>query len=279
LANLKALLAHGQWEQASRGLRADILRYVAVATLRSDPAESDLFAHQAEELAPATTTDPFVIRLLLEAQGPETALEQLAAPATTELWNLRLLCLVRCERDGDVVAEYGHPPASVTPDVESRRLYSWALLNSNRLTEALEAVSEPRIEEPVPFGIRLVRALIGYFQTLLPDYAARLPKNVPVPTDPDLLLVDPQSLAKLREVGTAFADLVSSGVADNNIIDSLQGWRLACLANDPERQAEAQTLCGELLDRDSPHEIALQWAMARGYAADLDAVLAAISPE
>jgi hypothetical protein len=46
-------------------------------------------------------------------------------------------------------------------------------------------------------------------------------------------------------------------------------WCLACLANDPDRQMEAQDCCRRLLEQDPINHRVVVWAVARNYAVDL----------
>ena len=46
-------------------------------------------------------------------------------------------------------------------------------------------------------------------------------------------------------------------------------WCLACLANDPDQQTEAQEFCRCLLEQDPINHRVVIWALARNYAVDL----------
>src|SRR5205823_2712785 len=90
------------------------------------------------------------------------------------------------------------------------------------------------------------------------------PKQWPSPTDLAFVKRDTNTLKKLREAATCFAELIRQALG-TTMREMLEGWRLACLANNPERQTEAQHYCAELIERNPIHPIAMHWAAARDY--------------
>jgi hypothetical protein len=239
--------------------------------LTSDKNRAAEFRSEADGLTAPRLDDAVHLRWVLEADGPNELLSHLTKIVDAELWDLRLLALQRLRRYADLASDFEHPPAGITPDPESWRLYAWGLLELGRFEESLTAANRAATDQPNGLGNRVVQAVAKYFSTIIPDYARRLRRDIPEPTNIAYLRVDAAALTTLREAEATFRELVTSGLANDGFVEALEGWRLACLCGDPKRQSEARKFCGELLSRQPPHPVAIPWAMARGYDAELDA--------
>jgi hypothetical protein len=272
LRQLQALCSAPTWLHSSSRSQAEMLRFMAYASFATDKERATEISRQADSLASPRPDDSAHLRWVLETQGPEALLAILADVSRTDLWNLRLVSLQRLHRHADLAVEFEQPPKGVTPDAESLRVYAWALLEIGRFDEALTSANEASTKQPKLLGNRVVEAVAKYFSTIVPDYARRLRRDVPVATDKAFLRVDAGALVTLREAEETFQDLIRSELANTELTESLEGWRLACLCNDPERQTEAREFCRVLLGRQPPHPCAIPWAMARGYEPELDAL-------
>lgn len=74
---------------------------------------------------------------------------------------------------------------------------------------------------------------------------------------------------RLRKAAEEFQQLAFQTERGEKQRKYWQIWHLACLANDPERQSEAQELCSALLTKDSTNLQAIIWRTVRNYDIDL----------
>ena len=272
LARLQALPDDLSWSQTPASSRAEVLRFIAHASLASDKERAAEFRKRADALAAPRPDDAVHLRWVLETEGPEALLPLVSEVTEAELWNLRLVALHRLQRSADLAADFEKPPPGITPDAESERLYAWAMLELGRFAEALTAANQAVAKQPHALGNRVVQAVAKYFSTIVSDHARRLQHSIPVPVNVAFILVDATALAVRREAEATFRELIGSALANTDFTEALEGWRLACLCTDPERQTEAREFCRELLNRQPPHPVAIPWAMARGYEPELDAL-------
>ena len=77
------------------------------------------------------------------------------------------------------------------------------------------------------------------------------------------------SLNRLREAETSFANLIQETTHNVEQKQIFEAWRLACLANHPNRQDEAIAYCRSLLNKGQPHYRAIIWASSRNFEIDL----------
>jgi hypothetical protein len=94
----------------------------------------------------------------------------------------------------------------------------------------------------------------------------------PEPVDWAFIKRDNQSLERLRKAKPAFEALALHSDREDESRQLFEVWCLACLANDPDQQVEAQEFCRSLLGRDPTNSRALAWALARDYEVDLLAI-------
>ena len=123
-------------------------------------------------------------------------------------------------------------------------------------------------ERPRWEDIRIAGAIINYFSALAP---AVIPDHVvpwPTPVDWSFIRRDTQSIERLRRAKSEFEVLaMHTDKAEERQLFTV--WCLACLANDPDRQTEAQEFCRQLLEEDPTNHRAVAWAVARNYDVNL----------
>jgi nucleoside phosphorylase/Flp pilus assembly protein TadD len=207
----------------------------------------------------------------------EKALEMLKDPQNLETWNLRLAILREIGRWATAIKEYEKPPAGISPDAESKRVYALSLLHGNNIDGALRLINEAMASQPRWIAVRLASAIISYFSSLSPALLRGTPKQWPAPCDTGLVKRDRETLERLRVSDETLSSLLTNGSLQADIKVELEGWKLACLANDAERQSEAGTYCAELLEKNPSHPIAVHWAIARNYVTDVSPSIEALA--
>lgn len=281
LPELRSLQGREEMRFLSEEFRGRMRRFEAslTLTLEDDLARSKELAAEADSFDPGTSAE--VLRALIahEEAGCPAALAHLVAPTTLEGWNLRLALLIEHGSLDEALGQWHTAPAGVAPDAESRRLRSLALLLAGRLMEAREEIERARTAQPSWFMPRYLGAVISYFESFSAPLFAHSRKDWPAPPDPALVKRDRVTLDALREAESTLTELLSVPQMEVGLRESLEGWRLACLANHAERRVEAQVYCAELLDRNPRHTVALTWAQARGYDVDLGPSAAAMLAE
>jgi hypothetical protein len=80
---------------------------------------------------------------------------------------------------------------------------------------------------------------------------------------------DPQSQEHLRKAESQFARLAAEAEQNPEQANAFNLWRLACLANDVQRQEEAADFCRIRLASTPTDSHVLAWALTRHYDVDL----------
>lgn len=197
--------------------------------------------------------------------------DETALPTPLSLFNAEVARLLNENLIDDALTYLHNPPEEVAPDLETSRLHALALIASKNLTDAENEISNIMSVRPEWRSARFVKAVFNYFSALSP---AALPGRVvpyPSPVAPSLVKTDDASQQRLNLAANEFKALLAESVADDGLQDILEVWLLACLANDPKRQDEAEQYCRELLSKDPTRLIVIAWGMARNYKIDLSA--------
>lgn len=281
LDHVREMKGRHEWPLVDAQVRAKFLRFEASLLLAIEKNVALAKELAAEAAALDTDTNPEALHMLIayHEDGIADALLVAASPATLDGWNVRLSLLVEGGNWQTVLGEFTKPPTSYQPDAESRRLHALALLFCNKVAEARVEIVKALAEHPQWFNLRFAAAVIDYFESLSPALLARTSKIWPAPTDPSLVRRDPAAVSALRRAVETFTKLLEGEGLNIEMRVELEGWRLACLANDTERRNEAQAYCASLLEREPKHRVALPWATARGYVSDLHASVDALFAE
>jgi tetratricopeptide (TPR) repeat protein len=268
---VEAILAEvrvaGTWTQLTAAAQANVLRLAGgLAVRRRDLAAARDLAVAADAVCPS---EPRLAASIAATEaGPDAALEVLGEPASREGRQFRAAMLL--ER-GDVAAAVVEIEALIAEDlddIESLRLLALTRLMQGRRPEALEAVAGAEAKAPAWLSVIYAGSVVRYATTLSPvtDFAMVVYPN---PVARYLVKTDDVSTSMLETALAGLEKLLAKPFAD----DIVQIWKLACLANLPGREAEAQHYCRELLDACPVRVAAIAWALERGYAFDRSASL------
>ena len=258
------------WKTLPESLRAKVLRTLAryELDLNSDAGSARGLIEEARKLDP--TGDDIVERVLLLSRedGIEAALAELQEPRDTKAFNLMISLLLQGGRIDEALAGLQNIRAGITPDAETRRFHALVLLAKGETEMACDLVGTLLAEKPQWEAVRVVAALVDYWSCLSPSVSFSRIVSWPAPAWPGCLKTDPDSLGRLRNAERQFALLASQTGGGDDQRKSFETWRLACLANDPERQEEAVAYCRELLDADPANHRALLWAVSFNFDVD-----------
>ncbi len=212
--------------------------------------------------------------IALREQGPEKALELLANPESTDAWNIKLSILTDLDRCAEVIAIVANPPFE--PNSGTYRVASLAAVVEGDFPEARRFVAMAVAEAPQEFHIRFLAASLQYLEAILPSFKDARFLDWPVPSGWEFVISDDRALAALTASEATFSELLSVVEAENEVKTYLEAWRLACLANHPERQNEAAEYAAELLKQNPCHIPALVWSVERGFPFDHNASKSAL---
>ena len=199
-------------------------------------------------------------------EGAEAALKALGPPRDTHAFNLQLAFLLKSGRAKDVLKAMQKPRFPPTGRTYAHASLAALILGDTGKAETLAAEGLKR--SPEWFEVRLHAAKLDYLATILPNFNLRLHLVWPIPADLEFLRRDSESVNLLRRAESVFADLLTIIEADDKDRPNIEGWRLACLADHPERRAEAESFAKDLLHRDGLHLPATIWSLERGLAVD-----------
>jgi hypothetical protein len=199
------------------------------------------------------------------------AQEKPAPSAPISIFNAEAARLLNENLIDNALTHLRNPPEGVEPDLDSSRLYALAQIAARNLPEAEAEINKIMSTRPEWRSARYLKAVLNYFSALSP---AALPgRFVPYPGPVAISLVktDDDSQNRLNQAADEFKALLAETVANEEQQDILEVWVLACLANDPNRQIEAEQYCRELLAKDPTRLIIIAWGMSRNYKIDLNA--------
>lgn len=266
------------WEGLNKPLQASILRVMASLALhtKEDFDEARELRVQAAALDPSGDQSVLSSLMLYYEGNYEAALEEVRDPTNTNALNLKLGYLIETARVDDALTIINNPPPGIATDAETQHLHALALLLKGNLTGAQKEIQKAAASRPNWHGVRYTAARIDYYSALslaaLPSRLGPWPETVPWP----LVKRDSQSQQHLRNAEREFASLASDAEPESERRKVFSVWRLACLANDVDRQEEAAQFCRERLNEDPADNRILTWALSRNYEVDLGASEAAL---
>jgi hypothetical protein len=268
---VRAIQQDESWSILERPLQARILRMLAtyVLSLENNVSAARELVNTAHQLDPQS--DDTILRTVLahHTEGAEAALQEIGRPITLDTVNLEIaLLLLGLGRADDALTKLTCLPREIEPNAETRRLHALALLATGDILGAQTQIQQALAECPTWEDVRIDGAIINYFSTLAP---AAIPHHLvawPTPVDWPFVKRDTQSLDRLRKAKSEFEELALY-TEDEETRESFEVWCLACLANDPDRQAEAQEFCQHLLEKDPTNHRVVIWALARNYTVNL----------
>ncbi len=262
------------WNLLENTLRARVLRFNASLVLNAEKniTEAKNLRDQAGALDP--TGDDVALRAIIRyfEEGNDAALQELTSPTNINAFNLKIGFLVELGRADDALAVIHQLPPAVEPDADTLRLHGLLLLLKGDQAGAQEKVEKALEQRPDWLGVRHAYGIIHYFSGLssaaLPTRLISWPTPVPWP----LVKRDHQSQENLRKAESQFARLAVEAEQNSEQANAFNLWRLACLANDVQRQEEAADCCRMRLAGTPADSHTLAWALTRHYDVDLRAM-------
>lgn len=160
--------------------------------------------------------------------------------------------------------------------VEQLRLLAILDLMQGDLDAGQQKCTEALSLSPDQLSLRLLNTQFLYFSSIeLPSpRECFTPQGVPW----NYVKQDVLTVKRLRKAFAALVEIERSVDAAVKQDFALTRWKLACLANDRERQDTAAQLCMQLLDESPLDEIALSWVCVRNFP-DVDLELLLVNLE
>ncbi len=269
-ACLEALRHDSNWDVFEKPLQVQILQSLSsyVLSVEHNAEKAKALAEQARAIAPETDDSLLQVLISYHTQGAEAALRLISSASSIDLFNLELGLLLELGRTEEVITKLQNLPQGLEPDAGTNRIHALALLDKGDIASALVKIQQARYEKPDWEKIRASEATINYFSVLSPAIPKQLIDFVQ-PVDWSLIKRDDESLQRLRRAAEEFKQLASQTERGEKQREYWQIWYLACLANDPDRQSEAQELCSALLADDPTNPQAIIWRTVRNYQIDL----------
>lgn len=261
---------HVRWTALSSEVKAELLRFEAVLELdvTGDVSLVRQLADEARSLAPAYNDARLRALAVYYETGPETAMDLLTDQNDIDSLNLRAAFLLETGRISKGLKLLEVEDRNIEPNAETFRLRAISYLQTKDLSRARLEIRKALELKPSWESVRFTAATINYFGTLSP---AALPGRLtpwPEPVHWVEVKNDDQSVSRLREAEQVFRDLSERPGRAGEERQRFEGWRLACLAIDADRQEEANEYCKTLLQVDPTHIPAISWAVARNYDVD-----------
>ena len=260
------------WPQLDAPTRARVIRLqanIAILEKRLDDARTLL--SEADGIAPPPDRRMWA-RLALQEHDLPSALKVLGSPTSYEACQFRVSLLLSNGEIDEAERLLDAVDKEKQSDPENHRLRAFVHLFRNRRQDALDEVQQAEAGAPDWLAVVRTGAMVRYALALSP----KLPLAFFIganPVDLDLVKEDPQSRSYLAEALERFDSLYRRQRPD--LEDAV--FKLACLANDRDRQGEAEEFASQLLSRDPGNVGVVVWCLARGYNLDKGASLERLS--
>jgi tetratricopeptide (TPR) repeat protein len=242
--------------------------------VRNDLTGARELLSEAKSVCPSANFRVLEALLVFEEGDAETALQIVAQPRTVEEWNLQLRLLLGGGRIDDVRSSLASPPQGVVANADIAWVQGLLHLADRRLDEARADIASALKSKPLQFDLRVAMAMIDYANALSLAFPAWGHLVWPIPPPWNYVKRDPVSVGALREAGRVFEELIKVSPVAGRM--ELQTWRLACLANDLEKQEVAGAYVRQLIAESPGHYPAVMWALERGYDFDAEGPIAAL---
>jgi nucleoside phosphorylase/tetratricopeptide (TPR) repeat protein len=274
---VQKLRQSSNWPAFSNRLRAAILRALAVMTLSlkgtNGITEAEAIAQEASQIEPNEDDVTLRTRIKVVAEGYATALDDLTNPSTLDAYNLRLGLLLETGKIQEALNELHNPPRGINFDAETYRLFALALLASKDIQGAQKQIGKALAERSRRLYIRYTAAVIDYFSALSPLALPPHLVSFPRPVQLSMVKMDAESRERLLRAANEFKEIGDLTDRKSEERMNIGAWRSACIANLPDRQADAVELCKERLTEDPGDARILSWALFRHYEIDLSSSL------
>ncbi len=259
------------WSVLAPAVRAKLRRFQANLELATtcDIARAKELAEEARSIAPSEGDTRLQAVICYTESSAEQALGVLKDVSDTDSLNLRAALALEAAGSSECRAVLDLETGDIEANAESLRILSLSYLADKDVTQAQLLIRKALEIEPRWDSIRFAAGVIDYFSAISPAALPDFLVPAPDPTDWGLVKRDEDSLERLRRAEDEFARLAETSSSTRNDTWAFEAWRLACLANHPDRQAQAVLHCQKLLAADRPCHYAIGWVVARNYDVDL----------
>lgn len=264
IEGLARLRDPGRWQAFPDDLRATISRFEGQLALDTDNLlRARALADETDALVPGAGRRLRSLIARREA-GPAAALPLLDDVSDVDTLTLKAGLLLESGQITDALALL--MPLSGTAEVH--RLRALAHVFGRDMLQARLEIDKACELAPTWVSVLYSKAIVYYLSGLSP---AAVPTGLPSWPEPEqweFVKTDDTSRAYFAKAADSIAriDLDSEDSDERRLHES---WKLAALANDPERREEAVEYCRELLGRDPGHYQAIVWGIARRLDVDL----------
>ncbi len=258
------------WGTISNEIKAQILCFEGSIHLHlTDNIQIAIeFADKAQALA-NTSNEARLRAFIAFAEGklPE-GIEVLADWTDAESLHLRASFFLELREPDQCLQILQSEPIASSPTAETYRLRALSYLVQKEVNQA-----QLEIQKALELGgswksVRFSAAIVNYYSAVA---LGGFEKPIVLSAEPIswvLIKRDDESLSRLRQAAAQLQELMQSKEQISEEISRFQTWYLASLANDPEKQEEADNYCRTLLAKNPIFTPAIGWALARGYEFD-----------
>jgi tetratricopeptide (TPR) repeat protein len=259
-----------EWGLLSPKVQAIALRLEAALELDAagDIQRAKADVSEARRLDPEAKVTRLEARIRLIEAGPQEALKDLPEEDDLETLCARGSILLVSGNAQESVRVLRAAKARDPRDADVLRLLALALLIDGDVEGSWRALSELVTVAPLWEVVRQSKAVIYYVSALSFPSLQNPASPMPEPVEWSLIKRDDLSLERLNEAGEIFSGLLADLDRTRDDRQMLEIWRLACLANHPARQKEAEEFCARIVSQHPCNIYALPWASARGYIVD-----------
>lgn len=256
------------WQSMSSKVKARILRFEALLTLelKGNVELAKQLAVDAQTLVPSDNQTRLQALIVYKEKGPEDAVKLLAGQMNIDNINLRASLLLEMGSADKCREELSKIDNSdVKPNAETFRIRALLYRVTKDISKAQLGIQKAQELEPRWKSIRFTAAVIDYFSALSPIAIPDSLVSWPEPVDWVFVKNDDTSQEHLRRASEIFQELVKETTTRREEQQMYKVWRLACLANDPERQDEANEYCQIILRAENTNSGAIAWAITRNF--------------
>jgi tetratricopeptide (TPR) repeat protein len=254
----------GRWQAFPPQLQAAIARFEAQLALETeDLPRAQTLADEAEELDPAANLR---LRALIARRRSrlDEALSILGNSNDVDAVTLKAGLLLESGR----VTESQSLLERLAGVPEAHRLRALGYVLQHDLARARLEIDKAAELAPTWVSVLYSKSIVYYLSGLS---LAALPDGLPSWPEPEhweFVNTDDESRGFFRRASEAIEQIpIDMQVGDERRV--YESWRLAAIANDPERRDEANEYCREIIARDPGHYRAVVWATARRLDVDL----------
>ena len=259
-----------RWTVLDENSKAKVLRFEANLILYERDGISKAISLADEADSYHKPDGPSQLRTLIKwvEKGPEPALKYLENCHRKDIALLKthiLIALARVDEAGTLLQEYQFKADDMA---ESYRLQSLILLYQGDVDNAVKSIDQSLAILPDSKFAKQIKGALLFYQSLSPVACPRQIHEFPEPIDWLMVKRDDSAITGLKEAESIFDELLSNSEADVDEQNSWHIWKLACMACDSQRTADAEKYCRALVEADKANAMALGWGVTREFLDD-----------